>query len=64
MGTLEQEMTAVLNRYSAESESGTPDFILAQFLLNCLSAWNVACKERREWLGKAANETLEQFRPI
>ena len=47
--TLERDLGAVLNRYSAENGSNTPDFILAHYLLGCLAAWNAACKRRDAW---------------
>ena len=46
---LEQEIMLVLNANSAENDSNTPDFILAQYLMGCLAAWNAACKRRDEW---------------
>lgn len=38
---MEKELTALLNRHSAEQKSNTPDHILARFLLHCLDAWNL-----------------------
>ena len=47
--TLQQELVAVLNRHSAENGSNTPDFILAQFLLGCLAAFDGATLRRGDW---------------
>ena len=47
--TLEQELTVILNKHSAESESDTPDFILASYLLACLAAYNNAVLARTAW---------------
>ena len=44
---LERELSALLNRHSAENESDTPDFILAEFLLGCLEAYNRSMQERK-----------------
>ncbi len=55
--TLERELAAVLNRYSQENASNTPDFILAQYLLNALVAWNVAVQQRETWYGRDARPT-------
>ncbi len=52
MTELEQEIAAALNRHSAENASDTPDFILAQFLLGCLAAWNQSVKARETWYGR------------
>lgn len=46
---LEREITSVLNRYSAENGSNTPDFILARYLLACLAAFDAATDQRRVW---------------
>ncbi len=43
---LEQELTMLLNRHSVENESDTPDFVLAEYMCNCLKAWNRAMKQR------------------
>lgn len=52
METLEKEISEILNRYSAENGSNTPDFILAQYLLNSLEAFNAAVGAREEWYGR------------
>lgn len=46
---LEHEITIALNRASAENRSNTPDHVLAEFLINCLAAWNVGVKAREQW---------------
>ena len=51
METLENEITALLNRHSAENESDTPDFILAGFLRASLAAFNGAVNAREQWYG-------------
>lgn len=35
-----------------ENGSNTPDYVLAQFLSNCLNAWNQGIKERESWFGR------------
>lgn len=50
--SLESLLADALNRYSAENDSDTPDFILAQFLLGCLAAWNHSVKRREQWYGR------------
>lgn len=45
------ELGTVLNRYSKENLSDTPDFVLAQFLNNVLSAYGDAVKKRDKWFG-------------
>ncbi len=55
--TLERELASTLNRFSAENASNTPDFILAQYLLGCLAAWNQAVQQRETWYGRDARPT-------
>ncbi len=48
---LETELRGLLNSFSMENGSNTPDFILAQYLLSCLDSWNAATKNRDKWFG-------------
>lgn len=43
------ELRALLNRYSLENQSDTPDFILANYLISCLEVFAVATRERESW---------------
>jgi hypothetical protein len=43
------EIEHAINRCSAENGSDTPDFVLADFLLRCLSAFDVATRARTAW---------------
>jgi len=40
------ELVSLINKYSKESESNTPDCILATYLEQCLLAFNFAIKMR------------------
>ena len=55
MSDLQEEIRAALNRHSAENASNTPDFILAQYLLACLAAWNTGVQQRETWYGCEAS---------
>ena len=48
----EKELTALLNKYSQENGSDTPDFVLAIYLMNCLDVWNRAVHQREKWYGR------------
>lgn len=52
--TLERELTQLLNRRCQENASNTPDFVLAQYLLGCLAAFNTAVQQRETWYGRDA----------
>lgn len=47
----EEELCSLLNRYSKENGSNTPDFILAEFLNKCLGIFGLATLERDRWYG-------------
>lgn len=49
----EQELQSLINRYSAENVSGTPDFILAEFMLNVLKEFNATVVKRADWRGES-----------
>lgn len=51
MATFTEDIEDVINRHSREGDSNTPDFILARFLIECLSAWNHACRDRELFYG-------------
>ena len=44
-----EQFRAVINRNRLENGSDTPDFILAEFLAECLEAFNKAVNERDRW---------------
>lgn len=45
------ELQTLLNRYSKENGSNTPDFVLANYLCDCLRSWDLACSQREHWYG-------------
>ena len=49
MTTFEKELEQLINKHSLENSSDTPDFILAQYLVNCLAAWNTTVRLRENW---------------
>ena len=51
--SLETDLSSLLNRYSRENDSNTPDFILASYLLKCLNAYEAATVQRDRWYGIA-----------
>lgn len=53
--SLWSQIATVLNRHSAESASNTPDFILAEYLKDCLRAFDRATNARGHWWGAASN---------
>lgn len=52
---LEVRIRSALNSVSAENDSNTPDFILAQYLIGCLNAFNIATNQRTDWYDTTIN---------
>ncbi len=48
---LKRELAGLLNSHSAENASDTPDYLLAEFLLRCLNAYEQATQGRDAWYG-------------
>ena len=44
-----RELASVINRYSRENRSNTPDFILAEYLEACLKAFESSTQYRDHW---------------
>lgn len=51
----QQRLEGILNATSMENGSDTPDFILAQYLTDCLTAWNRATESRNKWYGVSSS---------
>ena len=54
---LQEEIMIAINKHSAENKSNTPDFILAQFLMTCLNAFDHAVEMRDRW---HSNEAIKK----
>lgn len=44
-----KELEILINKYSQENGSNTPDFILARYILDCLDAFDRAVNARSQW---------------
>ena len=51
-----KELEGLINRYSMENGSDTPDFILAGYMAGCLDAFDTALKLREVWYGRKVGE--------
>ncbi len=54
--SLYQDVKVAINKHSVENRSNTPDFILAQYLMACLNAYESAVNQR-DRLTKSAQKT-------
>ena len=48
----EKDLAELINRYSKENESDTPDFILARYMNSVLENFNAAINDREQWYGR------------
>lgn len=46
-----KQLEKLINQNSLENGSNTPDFILAEYLENCLNAYNIANSKKTSWYG-------------
>jgi hypothetical protein len=51
MNGFRKELENLINATSQENGSNTPDFILAEFLIDCLAAFDKASTKREDWYG-------------
>lgn len=49
MTELQRDLADLLNRHSRENESGTADFLLAEFLTGCLETFEASIRARDAW---------------
>ncbi len=47
--SLQDEREELINEHNAELPSGTPDYILAKYLMDCLNAFHNAVELRTDW---------------
>ena len=52
-----KELEHLINRYSKENGSDTPDFILADYLGNCLDNFDTIVSARERWYGRGPKVT-------
>ena len=47
-----QDLTHLINSYSLENDSNTPDYIIAEYLCACLDAYEKTAKDTTRWFGR------------
>lgn len=66
--TFLEELTGLINKHSKENASGTPDYILAEFLHGCLRIFDRTIIDRAAWRNEPVdsifNVTYEKPVPI
>ncbi len=56
----EKKLEMLINMNSKEKDSNTPDFILAQYIVNCLNALNRTIIQREKWYGRTTNNSEDK----
>ena len=66
MNSFEDKLKGLINEYSEENRSDTPDWILAWYMNACLDAFNRATVCRDEWYGRRTSGgcTLLPIEPL
>lgn len=55
--TFKEALTEIVNIYSQENGSYTPDYIIAEYLIDCLAKFNKAVNDREVHYGRLKNGT-------
>lgn len=48
---LETKLKGLINEECRENDSNTPDYLLAEFMMNCLDAFELISNKREVWYG-------------
>ena len=59
MSTFEEAIRHAINCHSKENGSNTPDHLLADYLIDCLAAWDKAVTAREKWYGRAPHPVMD-----
>ena len=46
------ELIELLNKHSKENDSDTPDYLLSNFIIKCLNAFDTTIIDREKWYGR------------
>ena len=60
-GSFQADLESLINHHSMENGSDTPDFILAEYLKQCLLAFECAIQGRKGWYSRPAIDMKEPF---
>jgi len=61
MSKFREDLEVLINQNSKENGSNTPDFILADYLADCLDAYDKAVTRRTEWYQKSKDEITDKI---
>ena len=55
------ELETLINKHSKENGSNTPDFILSDYMADCLAAYDKAVNRRTEWYRPEQKQSVTPF---
>lgn len=61
MTSFRKELEDLINSYSKENGSNTPDFILADYLNGCLKLFDETVNRREKWYGREDEEEFAKL---
>ena len=59
MSDFRKELASLINKHSKENGSNTPDFILVEYLDDCLKAYDKSSEHRERWHTKIPVDQIE-----
>lgn len=62
--TFREDLQNLINRYSVENGSNTPDFILADYLCGCMANFNQIIQAREKWYGRGQGFEISSDKDI
>ena len=63
-GEFLRELTSLLNKYSAENSSNTPDFLLAEYMMMSLRGFDQFVERREDWYGRGHQGPCDGAIPV
>ena len=54
------ELTALINKHSLEGRSNTPDFLLSEYLMRCLWAYEETTMRAADWRRAEREDTVSE----
>lgn len=64
MSKFRKDLEVLINQNSIENGSNTPDFILADYLVDCLKAFDKAVEKRSKWYGGKTIDPSDESYPL
>ena len=59
MKEFRKDIEQLINKYSIENNTNTPDFILAEYLVDSLKTFDKIIQKREKWYGREINLSKE-----